>query len=53
MRFSYGKIGPEVSVIRTEQRSLFTTEDKKMMPVDVTKARHMLGLQELVSPRKK
>jgi nucleoside-diphosphate-sugar epimerase len=51
IEFSSGKIRPEVAVVKTGKQSLFNPEDKKMITVDLGKARALLGLQELSSPK--
>jgi len=47
-----GKINPEIKIVDTGQPSFFAAGDKKLMKVDIGKARGFLGLKNLVSPSK-
>ena len=47
-----GKIKPKIKVVDTGQPSFFAAGDKKLMKVDISKARSFLGLKNLVSPDK-
>ena len=47
-----GKINPAIKIVDTGQPSLFSPGDKKLMEVDISKARGFLGLKNLVSPNK-
>lgn len=44
------KMKPEIKIVDTGQASVFAAGDKKLMKVDVGKARGFLGLEDLVSP---
>jgi nucleoside-diphosphate-sugar epimerase len=50
IKCSNGKIKPEIKVVDTGQSSFFVAGDKKLMKVDITKAKGFLGLKNLVSP---
>jgi len=50
IKCSNGKIKPGIKVVDTGQSSFFVAGDKKLMKVDITKARGFLGLNNLVSP---
>jgi len=47
-----GKIKPEIKIVDTGQPSFFAAGDKKLMKVDISKARGFLGLKNLVSPNR-
>jgi len=47
-----GKIKPEIKIVDTGHPSFFAAGDKKLMKVDISKARGFLGLRNLVSPNK-
>jgi UDP-glucose 4-epimerase len=49
-KVSNGKIRPEVKIVRTKQKSVFSSRDKRLMRVNVSKVREFLGLQKLTSP---
>jgi len=51
VKYSDGKIEPEIDVVDTGQPSMFSEQDKKLVRVDVSKALNLLGLGELKSPR--
>jgi nucleoside-diphosphate-sugar epimerase len=48
---SNGRLRPEVSIVKTDQPSLNSPNDKNMMEIDVSKAKNFLGLDRLASPR--
>jgi len=50
IRWTNGRIKPKIEIVDTEQPSVFASEDKKLMRVDISKARSFLGLENLVSP---
>jgi len=50
-KLSNGKIRPDVKVIKSRQRSVFSANDKKLIRVNVSKARKFLGLTKLSSPQ--
>ena len=47
-----GKIMPEIKILDTGQPSFFAAGDKKLMRVDISKARGFLGLENPISPYK-
>lgn len=51
MDCSNGRLRPQVSIMKTDQPSLNSPNDKSMMKVDVSKAKNFLGLDRLASPR--
>jgi len=51
VKYSDGKLKPEIDVVDTGQPSMFSEQDKKLVTVDVSKALKLLGLGRLKSPR--
>lgn len=49
-KLTFNKVNPKIEIVDTGQPSVFTSEDKNLMRVDVSKARGFLGLENLVSP---
>ncbi|MEM2842204.1 MAG: hypothetical protein QW201_02765, partial [Thermoproteota archaeon] len=47
---SRGKIKPKIEIVDTGQSLLFTEDDVKMIKVDVSKVKNLLGISELKSP---
>ena len=50
IKWTYGKVKPKIQIVDTGRPSVFASEDKKLMRVDMSKARGFLGLENLVSP---
>ena len=46
-----GKVKPKIEIIDNQVPLLFTKEDKNRLKVDVNKAKKLLGLEKLKSPR--
>jgi hypothetical protein len=51
MECTGGKVRPKVEIVDSDVPPLFTEEDKNRIKVDVSKAKKLLGLDKLVSPR--
>ena len=51
VKWSDGRIEPEIEVVDTGQPSMFSEEDRNLIRVDVSKALNFLGLGKLKSPR--
>lgn len=51
MKCTNGKIKPQIEIIDDGKPPLFTEEDKDKMQVDTTKAKNLLGLERLASPK--
>ena len=51
VKYSDGKIEPEIDVVDTGQPSMFSEKDKKLVRVDVSKALNLLGPGRLKSTR--
>jgi len=49
-RWTYGKVNPKIEIVETGQPSVFAPEDKKLIRVDISKARSFLELENQVSP---
>ncbi|MGD0423864.1 MAG: NAD(P)-dependent oxidoreductase [Candidatus Bathyarchaeia archaeon] len=49
-KVSKGKIRPEVKIVKTKQKSAFSSRDKQLIRVNVSKVREFLGLKKLTSP---
>lgn len=49
-RWTYGKVNPKIEIVDTGQSCVFVSGDKKLISVDISKARGFLGLENLVSP---
>ncbi len=49
-RLTHGKVNPKMEIVDVGQPSVFASEDKKLMRVDISKARDFLGLENMVSP---
>jgi UDP-glucose 4-epimerase len=49
-KWTFNKVNPKIEIVDTGQPSVFTSEDKNLMRVDVSKARGFLGLENLVPP---
>ncbi|MEM3056619.1 MAG: hypothetical protein QW639_05260, partial [Candidatus Bathyarchaeia archaeon] len=47
---SRGKIKPKIEIVDTGLPPLFTEEDVKMIKVDISKLKNLLGIRELKSP---
>lgn len=50
IKWTYGKVKPKIEIVDTGQPSVFASKDKKLMRVDISKARGFLGLENMVSP---
>ena len=46
-----GKVQPEIEIVDTNLPPLFTQEDRTQIKVDLKKARELLGLENLKSPK--
>jgi len=51
VKYSDGRIEPEIEVVDAGQLSMFSEKDKKLINVDVSKALNLLGLGRLKSPK--
>ena len=51
VKYTGGKIKPRIEIVDQGKPMLFTKEDKYKIKVDITKAKKLLGLKKLVSPR--
>jgi len=51
VKYTNGKIVPPIEVVDQGKPMLFTKEDKYRIKVDITKAKKLLGLEKLISPR--
>jgi nucleoside-diphosphate-sugar epimerase len=52
IKITNGKIKPEIKIVDTGRQSFFGVEDKKMMKFDISKARDLMELVNMVSPNK-
>ena len=52
IKFSKGKICPEIKTVESSQLGLFREEDKNLVKVDIRKALNFLGVRNLKSPNK-
>lgn len=51
IKHSNGKIRPEIEIVDKGQPFLFTYEDKKLLKVDVSRARSFLELEKMTNPK--
>lgn len=51
VKYSDGRIEPEIEVVDSGQPTMFSEEDKELVRVDVSKALNFLGLGRLKSPK--
>jgi len=50
IKWTFSKVKPRIEIVDTGRPSVFASQDKKLMRVDISKARGFLGLENLVSP---
>ena len=50
LKWTYGKVKPKIEIVDTGRPSVFISEDKKLMRVDISKSRSFLELENMVSP---
>ena len=51
IKYSNGKIRPEIEIVDRGQPVLFTPEDKELIKVDVSKVKSFLGLKRMTNPK--
>ena len=51
IKYSNGKIRPEIEVVDRGQNVLFTPEDKDLIKVDVSKVKSFLGFKKMADPK--
>ena len=51
IKYSKGKIRPEINVVDTGQQSMFNEKDKTLIEVDASKALKFLEIERLKSPK--
>jgi len=50
MKWTYGKVKPKIGIVDNGRPSVFAPKDKRLMRVDISKARGFLGLENMLSP---
>jgi len=51
IKYSNGKIRPEIEIVDRDQPVLFTPEDKNLIKADVSKVKSFLGVKRMTNPR--
>ena len=51
IKYSNGKIRPEIEIVDRGQPILFTQEDKELIKVDGSKVKSFLGLERMTNPK--
>ena len=51
IKYSNGKIRPEIEIVDKEQPVLFTPESKKLIKIDASRAKNFLELEKMTNPK--